>query len=373
MESRIAMSSNMWNIRPEQYGRVSSARCRRSAFTLVELLVVIAIIGVLVALLLPAVQAAREAARRAQCQNNLHQIGIATQNFHGAKNELPPCRVADGNLTFLMLILDYMEQSQIKGLWNKQLGNYGCFYDQPYRTRTAIVEGYYCPSQAHETRIMSQTRGPNDGHSHVPRDPDPAAGGDFFQGSISDYSTVGGSTCSVYDEAGVKHPYDRSFYTNQYAHLLDGPVPQVKNSTDYGGAHVIKQANRIISWKAETSFKNIYDGLSQTLLVGEVGRGTSEASPAFNGDFDPFMNVGHLQPFCQRCNLPPKPFNSTEPDINFGDSGFGGNHSGVVLFVMCDASVSAVSRDADLNVLDCMATRGGEESYTITGTAPTCP
>ena len=66
-----------------------STRLRRG-FTLVELLVVIAIIGVLIALLLPAIQAAREAARRSSCSNNLHQFGVAAQNYHGAYNKLPP-------------------------------------------------------------------------------------------------------------------------------------------------------------------------------------------------------------------------------------------------------------------------------------------
>lgn len=99
----------------------------RSAFTLVELLVVIAIIGILVGLLLPAVQVAREASRRMQCSNNLKQIGLAVHNFESAYKQLPhsgQCDSTGSNTTTYMihstatLLLPYIEQLNVYHLFN---------------------------------------------------------------------------------------------------------------------------------------------------------------------------------------------------------------------------------------------------------------
>src|SRR5438093_12254790 len=94
--------------------RMLRQSCKRCGFTLVELLVVIAIIGVLVALLLPAVQAAREAARRMSCSNQLKQLGLALQNYHDTYNAFPPARHAGGvNICWLVRILPYIEQGSV--------------------------------------------------------------------------------------------------------------------------------------------------------------------------------------------------------------------------------------------------------------------
>jgi len=85
----------------------------RKAFTLIELLVVIGIIGVLIALILPAIQAAREAARRMQCTNNLKQIGLAVHLFENATKHLPPLVLHEAHPSFWVLILPYLERQHV--------------------------------------------------------------------------------------------------------------------------------------------------------------------------------------------------------------------------------------------------------------------
>jgi prepilin-type N-terminal cleavage/methylation domain-containing protein/prepilin-type processing-associated H-X9-DG protein len=118
---------------------VGSAACgealeKNQGFTLVELLVVIAIIGVLVGLLLPAVQAARESARMASCKNNLKQMGVATHNFMSVKNGFPPSATGFGNvnanssyggISFFGVIMPYCEQADAVAnvTWDEALAN----------------------------------------------------------------------------------------------------------------------------------------------------------------------------------------------------------------------------------------------------------
>ncbi|MDR3197447.1 MAG: DUF1559 domain-containing protein [Planctomycetaceae bacterium] len=141
----------------------------RNGFTLVELLVVIAIIGVLIALLLPAVQAAREAARRMQCTNHQRQIGIAVHNFHNVHNRIPnaindplvpPARISVGiGLSYLVWLLPFVEASaQYDIMWQYLNGtastpaSHGCI--ELSQSSPAIFK---CPSDAAATIIRRES------------------------------------------------------------------------------------------------------------------------------------------------------------------------------------------------------------------------
>jgi prepilin-type processing-associated H-X9-DG protein len=306
---------------------------------------------------LPAIQAAREAARRSQCTNNLKQIGLATLNYHDTTKYLPPCRVEDGQQTWLQLILDHLEETQVKDLWDPQLG---CFYDQKYETRTAIVESLYCPSQTHETRILINYNPPADVHTHPAVEPGGSGG---WSGSISDFRAAGGSTCPVSANGTLYTFYNWDDRTMTW---LDGALPQAKRNVVHGGA-----GNRgVISFTPVTSLKKITDGTSKTFLAGEAGRGTTDAGHAFNGDHIPMLLIGELQSFCDRCTVPFDP--DPHSVATRGDPGFGGAHPGVTNFLFCDGHVQVVSRDVDGRVLDRVATRAGGEIYDFDGQATSC-
>src|SRR6476620_6054874 len=122
------------------------SRIARTGFTLVELLVVIAIIGILVAFLLPAVQAAREASRRSQCQNNLKQIGLAVQNHHDARRAFPMGRngIDQKAVSWAFFSLPYLEETAIYNSWDP---NFRVDDDRNSSAMRTPIESYACPSR----------------------------------------------------------------------------------------------------------------------------------------------------------------------------------------------------------------------------------
>jgi prepilin-type N-terminal cleavage/methylation domain-containing protein len=133
--------------------RMSKAKAsNHKAFTLVELLVVIAIIGILVALLLPAIQAAREAARRTQCSNNLRQLALATHNYLSAVKSLPPAidwsRSTTSNWSVLARLLPYMEDTSLHSLIDFRY-NYSDVLNAPQHAQVTQMKlpMYSCPSE----------------------------------------------------------------------------------------------------------------------------------------------------------------------------------------------------------------------------------
>ena len=166
------------------------------AFTLVELLVVIAIIGILIALLLPAVQAAREAARRMQCTNNLKQIGLAVHNFHDSRKGMVPLCVANMRVTSFVLLLPYMEQQSLFDLWDVlgkrngggsggMTGNVTWWtfketYSSEEKNAVSSVSAYFCPTRR------------SGGAKYVENSSGECLGGaDTHCGPLSDYAVAG--------------------------------------------------------------------------------------------------------------------------------------------------------------------------------------
>ena len=299
-------------------------RVRLSGFTLVELLVVIAIIGVLVALLLPAIQAAREAARRTECINNLKQLGLAVQNYHTARNELPPSRVADHHPTWLLLLMPYIEQGAFE--WEDQF--HESVYRMPPDLRTHVVDFFLCPSR---------DRGLSLGGIHKVR-PQPLFGvssDNLLEGSVSDYAACSGSI-----QPGFT-------FTTTNLFNLNGAMLQGNYSGAPASFRVIEQ------WSALTSLRNITDGTSNTFLCGEVsncyvtgecntsGPPNYTGSHAFNGDANYGLTIGILTP----------------PAAARDDYAFGSDHPSVFQMGMCDGSVQTFSLDADLEILEAKATR----------------
>lgn len=325
-------------------------------FTLVELLVVIAIIGVLVALLLPAIQAAREAARRTQCQNQMRQLGIALQNHHDVRKRLPAGEFwynkdttgATFNVSgwgWLPRILPYIEQTQLydQAHFDKHptQNALGVFNRTVIRTD---VPGLLCPSNPYRGEV---TDNESDDYNANANSQKQIAEADYAA-NVGDYRNIGGTG------DGLPHTVDND---------SDGRPdwPQAGNVFGPGSAqnppYPVKYPTRGVinrfGWAA--NFKEITDGLSNTFAVGEcIG------AWCLTQNFGTQCWSTTAQPI-NHWNSVYSSGSQTWPTIanpQWSDSiAFRSLHPGGAQFIMCDASVHFLNENIDHASYRAMASR----------------
>ncbi|MCU0876954.1 MAG: DUF1559 domain-containing protein [Pirellulaceae bacterium] len=340
------------------------ARARRG-FTLVELLVVIAIIGVLVALLLPAVQAAREAARRSQCSNNLKQIGLALHNFENTYGYMPPFDfdfTANPNPANplgdqrqghppLAMILPFMEQGNIASAVRTDFSAIDPANWPPnWGTNIAAgvtVKSYVCPSTPTRTLDLSP----------------------YFIGA--GLPNAGPFVIGPADYAAVKGYHDN---------FQAACAPLSPSGSGNGGALGVEgrmqPPGTLLIGKAK--FADIIDGTSNTLLMAEsagrhqvYSRGRKPVSPntpgtagwSLNGGYSDVNNAIQIRGFdnlglsmhggCCAVNCTNGGSTAAYQLFSF--------HPGGVNILRCDASVSLLSESIATGVLGGLASRAGAE------------
>jgi type II secretory pathway pseudopilin PulG len=291
---------------------------RKSAFTLVELLVVIANIGVLIALLLPAVQAAREAARRSQCKNNLKQIGLALHNYETARRAFPPGFVSHATETnghgtgpgwgWGTQILPYLEESSLRVDVTQSITD--PIYDSLRQTSLPV---FRCPSD------------PVTEPTFIVRD---ESGNELTEVAFANYVGVAGT-----------------FEVSEFPDTATGVL--FRN-------HSVK-------------FKDIIDGTSHTIMVSERGSRQSPQSTwvgAVTGASVPPINLGYENegpPVLVLTNtgtaedkrVPNNDLGHVEDSNSFHPQG--------VNLMLCDGSVQTINDDIDPAVWEALGTRAGDD------------
>lgn len=290
-------------------------------FTLVELLVVIAIIGILIALLLPAVQAAREAARRTECSNNLKQIGLGLHNYHDTHKCFPPNGPALGSgYSWRALILPFVEQTSLYD--SIDFGSFLIDNSGPSPTNLEVcgqvVNLYICPSDPSQ-KILSGSSNKNILYTNWCS---PASGCPQNNIAITTYKGIDGHR---FDLPPTSSPIPHGMYDRRMMH--DG--------LDYYGWCHWPQCKRLMA------IKDVVDGTSNVLFVGEN-------SPSWNawqswaGWHSPMTTEFPINYASQKWGSPEVRIRSHHG----WREGFGANsfHPGGAQFLLVDGSVHFLSQ-----------------------------
>jgi prepilin-type N-terminal cleavage/methylation domain-containing protein len=340
---------------------------QRQGFTLVELLVVIAIIGILIALLLPAVQAAREAARRSQCANNIKQVGLAIHNYADSYQESLPWNGYRGpggdvggrqehySYSWICNALPYMEQQVLYDMINfdDPDGNGGTAPGPAGPTnrdlRKTILDTVLCPSNEQLKVPNNQCRGPWENNWNQP-----AARTDYV-GSIG-HVWAGWRDCGAVPEFNTSDPTGQDHFT-----IGSSGTPWV-GQTNWGEQ---SRLNGVFTFQSAYRLADISDGTSNTIGVFEDyhwrgGNGISHDRKisADGAWISPLSAVDNLR----------NPMNNKNPAWLQGAGdvrchGWSSNHPGGAQAMLCDASVSFFSESMDHWIRYCLATRNGGEAF----------
>jgi len=353
----------------------------RRGFTLIELLVVIAIIGVLIALLLPAVQSAREAARRAQCVNNMKQIGIALHNYHDTQGSFPPGGIADDSkniwggqqnvLSWRALILPQMEGTTTYNAINVNvhMGNQGSDPGANYTAWVTVNTTWLCPSDPdnHQRGVGLRSDETIDGQWPNGSPPiNPATGAPATVTPVANYAGSFGDNYCIGPLTGSGGPWEtpvgtippagqpiigyNGFWGTWFGPTLAAGQGQLRGMFAY----------RIQGIGCAT-IADVLDGTSNTLLAGEV-------LPAQTAD----SNFYHHNGCTFGTTVPINWDTSLAPSITFGDSnwksrysyaskGAKSKHPGGANFLMGDGSVKFVKQTINLVSYCAIGSKAGGE------------
>jgi prepilin-type N-terminal cleavage/methylation domain-containing protein len=353
-------------------------------FTLVELLVVIAIIGVLIALLLPAVQAAREAARRMQCSNHLKQVGLGVHNFHDTKDGLPPITIGvvqgdDANngidrSTAFGLLYPFIEQSSLydtlvtfkfitnkgvttsPGIWPNETSTSETTEVIERRKAFGSVNTYICPS-----RRSAKARYTTGAYSTI-SSPGPCGDYAMVACTLNPDATTGWGWWDIYRQDNAQFTNN---VTNQHGPFRIAILPASFNGA---GSTPPRDQDAFMGWMPRDTFSRLEDGTSNQLLFGEKHIPLRTASSgdligvcsstdlAFTQDCSYLVtgnrrtsgstariygptNVGTNTPIEVKLNLP-RDIGSNSRD---GTYAFGSYHPGICQFLIADGAVKSIA------------------------------